>query len=322
MYNIHISDLKKAEKHSLRTLKLDALALPHYAMITRICIYQRRYNAASDYISMGLNIYPEAIPLIELRGTTNLLLGNIEEAIEDFKSCLKADEDDPKYYANLGYAYAKIGFFEKSRIIENKLEALPIKKDTGYFDYALAILKLGQSDIKGFLIHIEKSAAYGIGFIFGELLNNPMFSEVKKNDRVQNVLAKFNHIILDKSINKVKKPSSVITIASLTNESLTIDPQDISYIEANDNYATIYWYDSGVLTKKMLRVTLKNIEKQLLASSYIVRCHKSYMINLNEEMQIVGNTRESYFESSYLSIRIPISRSKRKSISTLFEAEK
>ncbi|MEH6535961.1 MAG: LytTR family transcriptional regulator DNA-binding domain-containing protein [Psychroserpens sp.] len=319
MYYIHISDIQSAEKHSLHSIKLDALALPQYAMITRICIYQRRFKDALDYIDMGLNIYPDAIPLIELRGSTNLLSGNLESAIEDFKVCINADNQDPKYYANLGYAYAKIGFFEESRAIENKIYALEINKDTGFFDYALAIIKLGQSDIKGFLKHIEKSAAYGIGFIFGELLNNPMFSEIKKNPRVQDLLIKFNHLG-SKVLTKVKRPSSMITIVSHTNESLALDPQDISFIEANDNYCTVYWQNTGVLSKQMLRTTLKNIELQLQSYPDIVRCHKSYIINLNEDMQISGNVREAYFESTYLPIRIPISRSKKGSIETRFEA--
>lgn len=322
MYFIHISDLQSAEKYSLQSIKLDALALPQYAMITRICIYQRRFKNAFDYINMGLNIYPDAIPLIELRGITNLLSGNMESAIEDFKVCIKADNKDPKYHANLGYAYAKIGFFKESRAVESEVNALDIKKDTGFFDYALAIIKLGQSDIKGFFKHIEKSASYGIGFIFGELLNNPIFSEVKKNTRLQNLLIKFNHIDTKKVLNKTKKPSSIITIASHTNESLILDPQDISFIEASDNYCTVYWQNTGVLSKKMLRATLKDIEVQLQPYSYIVRCHKSYMINLNEDMQVIGNAREAYFESSYLPIRIPISRAKKASIEILFEAQR
>lgn len=321
MYCIHVSDLQNATKHSLHTIKFDSLSLPHYAMITRICIYQRRYTNALDYIHMGLDINPNAIPLIELRGITNLLSGTIELAIEDFKKCIDTDKNNPKYYANLAYAYSKIGFFEESRAIENKINTLHIKKDTGFFNYAMAIVKLGQSDIKSFFKHIEKSAAYGIGFIFGELLNNPMFSDVKKSTPVQNLLVKFNHLGTKKTFHKTKKPSSTIHLTSNTSESILLDPQDISFIETNDNYCTIYWQEAGILSKKMLRITLKNIEKQLISYPYIVRCHKSYMINLNEDMQITGNTREAYFESSYLPIRIPISRSKKVNITSLFESK-
>ena len=318
MHYIHTSDLQNAEKHSLLTIKLDALALPHYAMITRICIYQRRFKDAFDYVNIGLGINAQAIPLIEQRGTIKLLLGNIESAIEDFKTCIDSDNENPIYYANLAYAYAKIGFYEESKAIEVKVNMLTVKKDTGFFDYAMSIIKLGQSDIKGFLNHIEKAINLGIGILSGELINNPMFSEVKKNVRIQNLLMKYNPLERKSTFKKAKNPSSIITLTSQTNETITLDPQDISFIAANDNYCTIYWQDSGVLTKKMLRETLKGIEYQLHAFSYIIRCHKSYLINLNEDMQITGNAREAYFESSYLPIRIPISRTKKADIELLF----
>lgn len=321
MHYIHTSDIHNAEKHSLLTLKLDALALPHYAMITRIYIYQRRFKDALDYANIGLGINAQTIPLVELRGTIKLFSGNIESAIEDFKRCIDSDEENPKYYANLAYAYAKLGFYEESRSIEGQLNELVINKDTGYFDYAMAIVKLGHSDIKGFLNHIEKAATLDLGILGGELLYNPLFSEVKKNARIQNLLHKLNPLESRNNFNKTKKPSAIIKLISQTNETITLDPQDISFIAANDNYCTIYWQESGVLTKRMLRVTLKNIEDQLHAFSYIVRCHKSYMINLNEDVKITGNAREAHFESSYLPVRIPISRTKKSSIQTFFDSE-
>lgn len=322
MYFIHISDIHNARKHSLLTIKLDPLALPHYAMMTRISLYQRKFKNALDYANLGLNINSEALPLIELRGITTLLSGNTESAIEDFKHCIQNDNQNPYYYAILAYAYSKIGFYEESRALESKVNLLPIKKETGFFDYALAIIKLGQTDIKGFLYYIEKSASCGIGFILGELLNNPMFSEVKKNPRIQALLMKFNHLMTENSFKKVKIPSTAIHLTSHTKEIIILDPQDISFIESHDNYCTVYWQDSGILTKKMLRVTLKNIEEQLRSFKYIVRCHKSFMINLNEDMHITGNAKGAFFESSYFPIRIPISRAKREHIAALFDTQK
>ena len=321
MYYIHVADLQNAEKHSLLTIKLDALALPHYAMITRICIYQRRFKSALDYVNIGLGIDVEATPLVELRGTINLLSGNTESAIEDFIRCIKNDSENPKYKANLAYAYSKIGFYQESRTIEAQVNALSINKETGFFDFAMAIIKLGQADIKSFLIHIEKSANHAIGILPGELINNPIFSEVKKNSRIQDLLIKLNHLESKSSYNKIKRPSSAVTLISHTNETIVLDPQDISFIEANDNYCTVHWLDSGILTKKMLRITLKSIEEQLRYYKYIIRCHKSYMINLNEDMHIMGNAREAFFESSYLPIRIPISRSRKEFVERSFKAQ-
>ena len=87
------------------------------------------------------------------------------------------------YLAYLGYAYSKIGFYAEARSIETRINALDIKKDTGVYDYALAILKLGQNNIKEFFIHLEKAVAFGVGFLPGELLNNPIFNDIKKHPK-------------------------------------------------------------------------------------------------------------------------------------------
>lgn len=318
MYYIHVSDLSLAEKHAKLTLKMDPLSLPHYSMMGRICFYQRKFDKALDYVNKGLKINASAIPLIELKGNINLFSGTIEAAIENFKSCIDSDAESPLYYANLGYAYSKAGFYEANQKVESQLNKLHIKKDTGVFDYAMAILKLGQNDLKKFLQYLEKAAAYGVGFIPGELINNPMFSDVKKHARVREVLEKLNHVDVNMTVSKHKKPSNIISLKSATHETLELDPQDISFVEANDNYAIIYWFNADILTNKMLRISLKELEKQLKEFPFIVRCHKSYLINLEEQMKIKGNAKGYFFESSYLPKRIPISRNKAAQINSLF----
>ena len=67
----------------------------------------------------------------------------------------------------------------------------------------------------------------------------------------------------------------------------------------------------------MLRTTLKNIETQLAPFDYIVRCHKSYIIRLREELNLVGNAKGKFFESPDFSLRIPVSRSKHEVVSQL-----
>lgn len=321
MYYIHTSNLEKAEKHSLITIKLDPLALPHYAMITRIYLYQRKFKEALAYVNKGLSINFKVIPLIKLKGVINLVSGNIESAIEDFSYCIKMDVSNPTYYAYLAYAYSKIGFYEKSRELEIKIQKLTIKKETGLFDYAMAIIKLGQTDIKEFFKYIEKSVTYGIGFVPGELINNPIFSEVKKNVRMQKLLIKCNHEVNKSVFRRTQKPSKTIEITTHTNEVLVLDPQDIAFVEGSDNYCIVHWLDAGILNKKMIRITLKGLDKQLSSFEYLVRCHKSFIINLMENMQLKGNAKATFFESSYLPIRIPVSRTKRIEILNLFEKE-
>lgn len=310
MYYIHKADFQNAEKHTSITIKLDPLALPHYTMMVRIQIYQKKFQLAMDYVNAAFNIDNQSLPLIELRGYINLFLGSIESAIEDFTNCQEKDARNPLYLANLAYAYSKANFYQESREIEQQLNTLDNRKDTGVIDYALAIIKLGQVDYKAFFRHTKKAIDLNLGFFPGELMCNPIYSEVREDMRFQKILEQCNLSDEKPKYKKSRKPSAVITILSNTSETLSIDPQDLCYIEASDNYCKIYWYEDGILKYKMLRLTLKSMQQQLSSFEYIVPCHKSFMINMNQELSITGNAKGHFFESLYLPVRIPISRSK------------
>jgi len=311
MYYIHKKELDKAEKHSLITIKLDSLALPHYAMMIRISIYKKNFEQAMDYINVALNIEENSLPfLLELRGFVEVITGKIESAIEDFTFCLDKVNADPLYYANLAYAYSKSNFYNESRELEQQLEKLKSPKDTGTYDYAKALIKLGRADYSSFFSHMKKAVNSNLGMLPGELMCNPLFSEVRKDERYIELLKLCGLIESNDIVFKQRRPTSAVNITTNTSEILSFDPQDLSFIEGSDNYSTVYWHDEGVLKNKMLRITLKSLEEQLSDFDYIIRCHKSFIINLNEELSITGNAKAYFLESSYLPKRIPISRTK------------
>jgi len=315
MYYIHKGDFINAEKHSAITIKLDPLALPHYSMMIRIQIYLKKYQDAIDYINAAVNIDSQsANALREYNAYANLILGNLETAIADFKTNLEQDTNNPMAMAHLSYAYSKANFYQESRDLERRIDKLNVKNDTGVIAYAMAIVKIGQLDYKAFFKYSEKAVELGIGIFPAELKCHPIFAEVREDPRFQKILKQSNLSDEISSFQKKRKLASIINIASNTSETLTVDPQDISYIEASDNYCTVYWYDSAILKNKILRQTLKNVEEQLLPFKNIVRCHKTFMVNLHQELTITGNARAHFLESRSLPIRIPISRSKSKSI--------
>jgi len=320
MYYIHQGDFLKAEKYSAITIKLDPLALPHYSMMVRIQIYLKRYKQALDYINAAINIDSQSInALKEYNGYANLFLGNLEQAIDDFKISVEQDESNPMSLANLSYAYSKASFHQESRQVEQLIYDLDIHNETGVLAYALSIVKLGQSDYKSFFKYAEKAVQLGIGIFPAELKCNPIFAEVREDLRFQKILKQCNLADTTSTFHKNKKPATVLKLVSNTSEVLVIDPQDLSFVEASDNYCTIFWFEYGILKNRMLRITLKSLETQLAAFESIVRCHKTFMVNLHQELSISGNARGYFFESKSLPVRIPISRSKSEKMHILFE---
>lgn len=101
---------------------------------------------------------------------------------------------------------------------------------------------------------------------------------------------------------------STVTIYSDTSETVEIHLPDLLYIEASDNYSTLYWKTGPSLEKKMLRVNLKNMEAQL--DNSFIRCHRSYAVNINAITQVVGNTNGYKLSVRDTDFTIPVSRSK------------
>ncbi len=60
----------------------------------------------------------------------------------------------------------------------------------------------------------------------------------------------------------------------------SIKQQDILYLKGADNYVTIYYNDHQKLDHLMIRTTLKQLEEELKEFN-IIRCHRSYMANMD-----------------------------------------
>lgn len=90
---------------------------------------------------------------------------------------------------------------------------------------------------------------------------------------------------------------------------LTIKSGSILYVGANDNYVNVYYLDNDKVGYNIIRTNLKTLEKQLIAYG-IVRCHRSYMVNLHRVKLISREKDGMYvtFDSNAVS-KIPLSKS-------------
>ncbi len=89
---------------------------------------------------------------------------------------------------------------------------------------------------------------------------------------------------------------------------LSVESDSLIYIEAADNYTCIHYTSKGALRKTMIRSSLKRIGEQL-AESNVRRCHRSYMVNL-DQVKIIRRGKEGvYLEMGIEGVPdIPISK--------------
>ena len=113
----------------------------------------------------------------------------------------------------------------------------------------------------------------------------------------------------EKEIKSLKKLAEKITITSENGkEKVTFNIDDLVYITSQGNYASFFLKDDNDLKEKILRVTLIKIVGELKEYSNIIKCHKSYIVNINYINDISGNARGYLLKSKFISFNIPVSR--------------
>lgn len=146
-----------------------------------------------------------------------------------------------------------------------------------------------------------------------------LFTFVLRNVMLKNNLKRA--LQANKELERIRMINSIesmdfdheITIQSDTSETVNLHVKDLLYVEASDNYSTVYWRGETAVQKRMLRVNLKSIESQL-GSTEVVRCHRSFMVNINAIRQVEGNTNGYRLSIRDSDFRVPVSRGKGKEV--------
>ena len=90
----------------------------------------------------------------------------------------------------------------------------------------------------------------------------------------------------------------------------SVKSNDILYIESTDNYITVFFSneDEDKVSKQMIRTSLKKIEEAQL-SSKLLRCHRSFMVNLENVLWMKKEGRNFVLKVKSINSFIPVSRS-------------
>lgn len=91
-------------------------------------------------------------------------------------------------------------------------------------------------------------------------------------------------------------------------DSLTLASNDLLYIESSDNYCTIYFMQENKVQKIVLRSSLSRLEQQVNDTAHIVRCHRSYMVNLQQVRAVSGNAQGYKFHLCHDNLLVPVAR--------------
>ncbi|MGF7215876.1 hypothetical protein GGR92_002016 [Spirosoma lacussanchae] len=103
---------------------------------------------------------------------------------------------------------------------------------------------------------------------------------------------------------------SLTLVADNDKDTLSLSPADLLFIESSDNYCTVvYWKDNerSKPAKLLLRSSLSRLVAQIDVP-HIVRCHRSYVVNLDRVERVTGNAQGYKLHLAEGQLVVPVSR--------------
>ena len=92
------------------------------------------------------------------------------------------------------------------------------------------------------------------------------------------------------------------------NDNIRILVSEVVYIKSADNYVEVGFVEEQEFKKKMIRNTLKNIEKQLREFNNFIRTHRSSIVNIQYISKLNKNFNTYWLSLENTSETIPVSR--------------
>lgn len=75
---------------------------------------------------------------------------------------------------------------------------------------------------------------------------------------------------------------------------ISIVLENLLYVDSADNYATIHYLNKSKLSHFLIRNSLKWMEENLTKETPLVRCHRSYIVNL-DKVKVLRKTKDGIF---------------------------
>ena len=82
----------------------------------------------------------------------------------------------------------------------------------------------------------------------------------------------------------------------------SVKMDNLLYIEASDNYVSIFYLNKEKVTRFMLRNSLKNLEESLKGTE-LIRCHRKYMVN-SDKVKVIRREKDGVF----LELDLPVAQ--------------
>jgi len=113
------------------------------------------------------------------------------------------------------------------------------------------------------------------------------FSWREKNNLLQNISTA-------KPENEVHKRNLIAFPDEKGEVKISIVLENLLYVDSADNYATIHYLNKSKISHYLIRNSMKWMEENLTMETPLVRCHRSFIVNL-DKVKVLRKTKEGIF---------------------------
>lgn len=102
--------------------------------------------------------------------------------------------------------------------------------------------------------------------------------------------------------------NSILTlVADNEKDTIRLSTLNLLYIESSDNYSTVVFLKDEQIFKDLIRSSLTRLEGQIQVE-YIVRCHRSFIVNLDKVLKVSGNAQGFKLHLKETDFIVPVAR--------------
>jgi hypothetical protein len=132
-------------------------------------------------------------------------------------------------------------------------------------------------------------------------------AELKIKNELLELEGKIKQKKFDKDIDE-NLSKTIELFSEKRSKNFTMPAGDILFIRSADNYAEINYVEGGQHKKKLMRITLRNIETQLKSYTNFIRCHRMFIVNIQHFEKLNRNCNHHVLVLKGLNEEIPVSR--------------
>jgi hypothetical protein len=171
------------------------------------------------------------------------------------------------------------------------------------YDYFIIMKQLPEYFPSGFLVDLFGVLTIGIvPFIITTLMVQNQ--ALKRNLNESKAL---NQTLSERIISDTKDVDSII-LNSSPKDFFSLRAEDLLYMESSGNYVNVHYKKDNKVNQKLLRSTLKQVEGLLQNQTVFIRCHRAFIVNINQIASVQGNAQGCKLILRNAALEVPVSR--------------